>query len=122
VLGLFVVAVHLAHLPASAQSPAPANHVVIISLDGFTARALADPSVPLPNLRRLAAAGAMAKTMRPVNPTVAKKYTEKYPARPGIFKIDDKIFGGWRTVDKKWFSQNGIMVKIERGVGGPTSG
>ena len=59
---------------------------------------------------------------RPVNRTVAKKYTEKYPSRPGIFKIDDKIFGSWRTVDKKWFSQNGIMVKIERGVGGPTSG
>jgi sulfate transport system substrate-binding protein len=59
---------------------------------------------------------------RPVNPTVAKKYAEKYPSRPGIFKIDDRIFGGWRTVDKKWFSQNGIMVKIERGVGGPTSG
>ena len=59
---------------------------------------------------------------RPVNPTVAKKYAEKYPSRPGIFKIDDKIFGGWRTVDKKWFSQNGIMVGIERGVGGPTSG
>src|SRR6478736_4601538 len=47
---------------------------------------------------------------RPVNPTVAKKYAEKYPSRPGIFKIDDRIFGGWRTVDKKWFSQNGIMV------------
>jgi sulfate transport system substrate-binding protein len=59
---------------------------------------------------------------RPVNPTVAKKYAEKYPSRPGIFKIDDRIFGGWRTVDKKWFSQNGIMVKIERGVGGPTTG
>jgi sulfate/thiosulfate transport system substrate-binding protein len=59
---------------------------------------------------------------RPVNPTVAKKYAEKYPSRPGIFKVDDKIFGGWRTVDKKWFSSNGIMVKIERGVGGPTSG
>jgi len=59
---------------------------------------------------------------RPVNRTVAKKYSEKYPSRPGIFKIDDKIFGGWRTVDKKWFSQNGIMAKIERSVGGPTSG
>jgi sulfate/thiosulfate transport system substrate-binding protein len=59
---------------------------------------------------------------RPVNPTVAKKYSEKYPSRPGIVRIDDKIFGGWRTVDKKWFSPNGIMVKIERGVGGPTSG
>ena len=59
---------------------------------------------------------------RPVNPAVAKKYAERYPARPGIFKVDDKIFGGWRTVDEKWFSSNGIMVKIERSVGGPTSG
>jgi sulfate transport system substrate-binding protein len=59
---------------------------------------------------------------RPVNPAVAKKYAEKYPSRPGIFKVDDKIFGGWRAVDKKWFSSNGVMVKIERGVGGPTSG
>ena len=59
---------------------------------------------------------------RPVNPTVAKKYASKYPSRPGIFRIDDKIFGGWRTVDKKWFSQSGIMTGIERSVGGPTSG
>ena len=66
-------------------------------------------------------------SVRPVrlasgNPTVAKKYASKYPSRPGIFKIDDKIFGGWRTVDKKWFSQSGIMTGIERSVGGPTSG
>ena len=31
---------------------------------------------------------------RPVNPSVAKKYASKYPARPGIVRIDDKIFGG----------------------------
>jgi sulfate transport system substrate-binding protein len=59
---------------------------------------------------------------RPVNPAVAKRYTEKYPARPGIFRINDRIFGGWRAVDKKWFSSNGIMVGIERSIGGPTSG
>jgi len=59
---------------------------------------------------------------RPVNPAVAKKYASKYPARPGIFRIDDKIFGGWRTVDKKWFGPNGIMAGIERSIGGPTSG
>ena len=59
---------------------------------------------------------------RPVNPKVAKKYAEKYPARPGIFKINDSIFGGWRAVDKKWFSSNGLMVGIERGVEDPTSG
>ena len=52
------------------RAPLPRNHIVIISLDGFTARALADPALPLPTLRRLAAAGATAKIMPPVNPTV----------------------------------------------------
>ena len=42
---------------------------------------------------------------------------------PGIFKIDDKIIGGWRQADKVWFDpNNGRMAKIERAVGGPTSG
>jgi sulfate/thiosulfate transport system substrate-binding protein len=59
---------------------------------------------------------------RPVNPAVAKRYAEKYPARPGIFRIDDRIFGGWRAVDRKWFGPKGIMVGIERSIGGPTSG
>lgn len=53
----------------SAQSAA-GNHVVIISLDGFTARALGDPYLPLPTLRRLIAQGAVAAAMRPVDPTV----------------------------------------------------
>ena len=59
---------------------------------------------------------------RPVNPTIAKKYASKYPARPGIFKVGDPIFGGWRAADKKFFSSNGVMFKIEKSIGGPTSG
>lgn len=59
---------------------------------------------------------------RPVLPSAAAKYASKYPKRPGVFKINDKIFGGWRAVDKRWFTPNGIMAKIERSVGGPTSG
>jgi sulfate/thiosulfate transport system substrate-binding protein len=60
---------------------------------------------------------------RPVSPTVAKKYTAKFPARPGIFKIDDKIIGGWRHADDVWFDPNkGRMVAIERAIGGPTTG
>jgi sulfate transport system substrate-binding protein len=59
---------------------------------------------------------------RPVNRAVAKKYASKYPSRPGIFKIDNKIFSGWRAVDKKWFASNGVMAEIEQAVGGPTSG
>jgi predicted AlkP superfamily pyrophosphatase or phosphodiesterase len=56
-----------------AQAPpaaAPANHVVIITLDGFGGWALDDPHLPMPALRKLAAHGAVAKGMRPVNPTV----------------------------------------------------
>src|SRR5260221_6941445 len=60
---------------------------------------------------------------RPVNPTVAKKYASKFPARPGIFKVDDKIIGGWRHADDVWFDPNkGRMVGIERAIGGPTTG
>jgi sulfate/thiosulfate transport system substrate-binding protein len=62
---------------------------------------------------------------RPVNPAVAKEpsVVKKYPARPGIFTIDDKYIGGWRAADKKWFDpKNGLMTKIEQAVGGPTTG
>ena len=60
---------------------------------------------------------------RPVNPEVAKKYADKFPTRPGIFKVDDKIIGGWRHADDLWFDPNkGRMVAIERAIGGPTTG
>ena len=60
---------------------------------------------------------------RPVNAKVAKSYPDKFPSRPGIFKVDDKIIGGWRHADALWFDPNkGRMAQIERAVGGPTSG
>jgi len=60
---------------------------------------------------------------RPVDKKIAGKYADKYPTRPGIFKVDDKIIGGWRNADKVWFDPNkGRMVTIERSIGGPTSG
>jgi predicted AlkP superfamily pyrophosphatase or phosphodiesterase len=67
-----VLAIVVSIRPAAqpARNPDRSNHVVIISLDGFKASALADAAVPLPELRRLATAGAIGKTMRPVNPTV----------------------------------------------------
>jgi predicted AlkP superfamily pyrophosphatase or phosphodiesterase len=71
-LGVVVLAILSLELPV-AQQPNPsgtANHVVIISLDGFGGWALDDPYLPVPTLRRLAAQGAAARGMRPVNPTV----------------------------------------------------
>jgi len=60
---------------------------------------------------------------RPVNPAAAKEFASKYPARPGIFRIADRYFGGWRTADKRWFDlRSGLMVGIEKKVGGPTGG
>ncbi len=44
--------------------------MVVISLDGFPAYALDDPRLPIPTLRKLAREGAVAASMRPVNPTV----------------------------------------------------
>jgi predicted AlkP superfamily pyrophosphatase or phosphodiesterase len=44
--------------------------VVVITLDGFPARALKDPRLPMPTLRKLIAQGVAAEAMRPVNPTV----------------------------------------------------
>ncbi len=55
--------------PQRAAAPR-GNHVVIISLDGFPGWAMDDPRLPVPTLRRLAARGAIAKGMRPVNPSV----------------------------------------------------
>ncbi|MBB6142593.1 putative AlkP superfamily pyrophosphatase or phosphodiesterase [Silvibacterium bohemicum] len=44
--------------------------VILVTLDGFPARALRDPQLPMPTLRALAAAGAVADAMTPINPTV----------------------------------------------------
>ena len=51
---------------------------------------------------------------RPVNKKILAKYESKYPARPGIFKIDDKIFGGWRKADDVWFDPNKGRMAADR--------
>ncbi|HEX4030413.1 MAG TPA: alkaline phosphatase family protein [Terracidiphilus sp.] len=44
--------------------------VVMITIDGFPARALNDPRLPMPTLRMLEANGTHADAMQPINPTV----------------------------------------------------
>ena len=57
---------------------------------------------------------------RPVLKSVAKKYRSKFPTR-ALIRIDNPMFGGWRNVDKRWFdTKAGLMVGIEKAVGGPT--
>jgi len=62
---------------------------------------------------------------RPVAKSVLKSpdlatWRKKYNTGP-TFNISDKLFGGWRKVNKVWFDlDNGRMVAIEQAVGGPT--
>ena len=55
---------------SKAQTAQPQPTVILITIDGFPARALLDLQLPMPHLRALAAAGVAAKSMRPINPTV----------------------------------------------------
>jgi predicted AlkP superfamily pyrophosphatase or phosphodiesterase len=76
-------------LTSAAQKPASNRYVALISLDGFAAYALADPTVPAPNLRALAKEGARADALIPVNPTVTwpnhtSMVTGVTPARHGV--------------------------------------
>ena len=71
------------------RTPPGSNHVVVISLDGFPGWAMDDPYLPVPTLRRLAASGASARTMRPVDPTVTwanhtSMVTGVTPAQHGV--------------------------------------
>jgi sulfate transport system substrate-binding protein len=62
---------------------------------------------------------------RPVIRSVLKSpdlasWRKKYNTGPA-FKIQDRLFGGWRKANKVWFDlDSGRMVAIERAVGGPT--
>ena len=58
---------------------------------------------------------------RPVDKKAIAEFRSKYPVRAGETKITDKLLGGWRTVDKKWFdSRKSVMQQIEQSLGVPT--
>lgn len=76
-LTLAVVLALASFIPLHAQAPhndgTAATHgpiVVLITIDGFPARALQDPRLPMPTLRKLMRDGAYAKAMQPINPSV----------------------------------------------------
>jgi sulfate transport system substrate-binding protein len=66
-----------------------------------------------------------ASGYRPVVKSVLKRpnlasWRSKYQTGP-TFNIRDRLFGGWRKVNRVWFDPNtGRMVGIERSVGGPS--
>ena len=47
-------------------------------------------------------------------------WRKKYDTGP-TFSIQNRLFGGWRKVNRVWFDPvKGRMLAIERAVGGPT--
>ena len=58
---------------------------------------------------------------RPVVKRVAAKF--EFPARPGLFTINQLGLGGWAKVQPQFFdAKKGIMADIERKVGGVSGG
>ena len=58
---------------------------------------------------------------RPVDPDVAKTFKAQFPPRPQLFKIG--YVGGWDKVNTQFFDPtNGIVTKIEQGLGVSTGG
>jgi len=58
---------------------------------------------------------------RPVDPNVEKTFKAQFPPRPQLFKIG--YVGGWNKVNTQFFDPtNGIIAKIEQGLGVSTGG
>jgi predicted AlkP superfamily pyrophosphatase or phosphodiesterase len=60
----------LAGSSLSLAEPAKNRHVILVSIDGFPAYLWNDPTLQVPNLRKLAAEGATAKAMTVSNPSI----------------------------------------------------
>lgn len=56
--------------PGAQAAAAPRPKVVVISLDAFGARSLAEPELPAPTLHALMQQGVHAVSMQPINPTI----------------------------------------------------
>src|SRR4029079_10349780 len=48
---------------------------------------------------------------RPVNKQALSEYRSKFPVRPGETTITNKLLGGWRAVDKKWFDPSKSIMQ-----------
>ena len=58
---------------------------------------------------------------RPVVKSVENANRKKFPARPGLFTIDQLGLGGWDKVQKRFFDpKSSVMARIQRQVGGST--
>ena len=92
---------------AERHSPAPATHVILISIDGLRPEMYLDPSWPTPNLQYLMKQGTYAMHLKSVFPAYTypshtAMVTGALPARSGIYFNQPKTGNGqW-----DWFSSS----------------
>jgi predicted AlkP superfamily pyrophosphatase or phosphodiesterase len=104
----------------SASSVLAANkdrHVVLISLDGFPASIWHQPDLPVPNLRRLAAEGAVADSMTVTNPSSTwsshtSMITGLSPRRHGVLFNGQLVRNGpgQAPVIEQWADKDGFVL------------
>lgn len=93
------------------------RHVVVISLDGFPAYLWHEPDLPIPNLRRLAAAGAAAESMVVTNPASTwsshtSMITGLSPRRHGVFFNGQVMLPGPGKMPyiEQWADKDGFVL------------
>jgi predicted AlkP superfamily pyrophosphatase or phosphodiesterase len=94
-------------------SAAQDRHVVVISIDGFPAWLWRDPSLPIPNLRQLAADGAAATSMVITNPSSTwsnhtTMITGQSPRKHGVLfnGLLRRPGGGQKPFVEQWADKN----------------
>src|SRR5271163_2166238 len=94
-LSVLMLAAAAAAMPRSSAAQSVTNKnssgrvVIMISVDGLAADYLDDPKAEMPTIRKMAAEGARAASMKAVNPTVTwpnhtTLVTGDQPARHGV--------------------------------------
>lgn len=93
------------------------RHVVVISLDGFPAYLFREPDLPIPNLRRLAAEGAVADAMTVTNPASTwsshtSAITGLPPRRHGVFFNGQVVLKGPGRMPEieQWADKDGFVL------------
>lgn len=97
--------------------PRPDRHVVVISLDGFPAYMWPEPDLPIPNLRRLAAAGSGAAAMTETTPASTwsshtSMITSRRPRTHGVLYLGQLIRQSDRRspIVEQWADKDGFVL------------
>ncbi|HEX2861288.1 MAG TPA: alkaline phosphatase family protein [Lacunisphaera sp.] len=113
----FITLVLAASLSVSGFAAHADRHVVVISLDGFPAYLWREPDLPIPNLRKLAAEGAVADAMTVTTPASTwsshtSMITSRAPRQHGVFFNGQVVLPGPGKMPyiEQWADKDGFVL------------